>query len=82
MEFTEKNVIVLENGETFDNMNDAMLKGIENDMRKFADKKLYYDYGKIASNFILDNKKEVYQYLRTLLNLADELDENGELIKK
>ena len=78
---SEKVVIVLDStGETFDNMNDAMIKGIENDLLRFANLDSSYDDGETITKFILDNKKEVYNYVRTLLNLDDKLDDDGLVI--
>ena len=58
-----------------------MVKGMEEDLKSFACKELPYDYGTFAADFILENKKEIFKYVKTLLNLSNELDEKGELIE-
>jgi hypothetical protein len=73
-EVTEKNVFVVDN-EEFDSFEKAMIYGTEKDLYMFAKEKLFYDYGRVAADFIIENKKEIYNYVKTLLNMAGELDE-------
>ena len=60
------------NGKTYDSFDKAMIEGTKDDLLKFCNDGLFYDYGKTTSDFIIKNKEKIYDYVKTLINLEED----------